>query len=410
MRLIFIGFLFYAVGMTHAKRHVAVLGVYAPFPPDLLREFPAHIGRMLSSDDQLVVYDLRKNHAQALDSAGGNAEGWNRQWLNSLHGGTVQQGLAVHCNDMRELLQCRLELVGMGSDLSVTYDTLFFHAEAKSDPTSLPQEWADGFKRMWGGNESSRASAQTTEFSPPLHSAMLIKGTRVLYRDSVRFFPQGTRLIRGERGPVVEMKLGDQRFFLFPKSSYSLPTSRTLVLDSGRLDLVGGNDSSFLLGPSLRAVGKAKLASLSHEGNTTVLRLFRGRLVVFPLLGTKNSFELQDMESFSTRGYAGERNLLSLEEEKRMRRDLEEFMAGALLSQLLAPSAALREKLFYTQNTIRSADPELVDFMGAGVERFGIPSGIPTLEGELWRHEDKNPDAALRDAGCYLCSPFRVGR
>ncbi len=395
--------------LASAKTHLAVLGVFAPFPPELLRRFPEDIGRLLSADSQLVVYDLRKTHGRDLDSLGGREGDWNREWLNTLHGGSLQKGLSVVCREGSGLLHCRLNILALGRNGTDKVDSLLFHGEAKIDPASLPREWADGFLRMESQIPQGAEFSQGARFSPPLSPAMLVKGKRIIHRDSVPNFPPGTRLIRGEWGEITEMKVGDQRYFLYPKSAYSLPSPQNLVLDSGSLALAGGGDSVFLVSPSLRAVGKAKLASLTHEGKISVLRLFRGNLKVSPLLGSQSSYQLREMESFSTRGYAGERRLLSLEEERRVRRDLEAFLEGPVLSQLLAPSAALREKLFYVENRIGSADPELVEFIGSDMGRFGIRSGIPTLEGEIWRHEDKPLDAALREAGCYLCSPDRVG-
>ncbi len=241
-----------------------------------------------------------------------------------------------------------------------------------------------------------------------LQNATLVDHYEVLQMGQVDSASPGSELWTGSQFKPSQISRADADYALFPNSIYSFAISNSLGLLRGKLVILGKNREYKFFTPSIRLISQSRVLLVYHYDQTSELTLLGGSLKASPLLSAQGEKTISGRVYFSTKGYTLEQKNIKPEDGDALLGQLESIVSKELLDSLLIP-----EKRY-----VRSADSlEFLNVAPMSLQEFAfrnmavlglVPSGIQ-LSGEVWDTRSTYWKLPAYEAGCYLCSPNRLG-
>lgn len=173
-----------------------------------------------------------------------------------------------------------------------------------------------------------------------------------------------------------------------------------------KLGLLAFQDQLVVLTPSFIVRGQPQAVLLRHEGNVSTVEVVKGNVSAQPLLSSVEPAALGPMRVARTRGYS-----LKLERLNPMRADrlLREF-------DVLDPNKGSRPfaiflpgKLFGAGAALHTADRSIQSFVAGEFQELDMETDVLSSEKEGWSEFPGTLRTGAQEAGCYLCSPDRLG-
>lgn len=173
-----------------------------------------------------------------------------------------------------------------------------------------------------------------------------------------------------------------------------------------KLGLLAFQDQLVVLTPSFIVRGQPQAVLLRHDGNVSTVEVVKGNVNVQPLLSSVEPATLGPMRVARTRGYA-----LKLERLNPMRADrlLREFddldpNKGSRPFAIFLPG-----KLFGAGASLHTADRSIQSFVAGEFQALDMETDVLSSEKEGWSEFPGTLRSGAQEAGCYLCSPDRLG-
>lgn len=173
-----------------------------------------------------------------------------------------------------------------------------------------------------------------------------------------------------------------------------------------KLGLLAFQDQSVVLTPSFIVRGQPQAVLLRHEGSISTVEVVKGSVTAQPLLSSVGPVTVGPMRVARSRGFA-----LSVERLNTMRADrlLREFEAldpnrGSRPFALFLPG-----KLFGVGASLRTADRSMQSFVAGESRELDMEMDVLSSEKEGWSEFPGTLRTGAQAAGCYLCSPDRLG-
>ncbi|HLP42590.1 MAG TPA: hypothetical protein VK465_13860 [Fibrobacteria bacterium] len=239
---------------ARAKVTVSVLGTWvegqdSAFNADLARD----LGQVLADDTTLLVYDLRRKHGRALDSAAARRELDRASLLMPIAGGIVKWGLSAECRENRKEeargdISCGLDVLSMADGQRISLDTVRFLPEAVGKRKRLGQSLAHSFLVHFVPKHAEARSMGTLRIQPPANPAMLVRDMQILRRGPIDAIPLGATLSIGDAPVLHVISMDNMHYVLYPNSSYTYLLPRVVQVNAGTLGIFRGDDSSSIAG------------------------------------------------------------------------------------------------------------------------------------------------------------------
>jgi len=173
-----------------------------------------------------------------------------------------------------------------------------------------------------------------------------------------------------------------------------------------KLGLLAFQDQLVVLTPAFIMRGQPQAVLLRQEGNVSSVEVVKGNVNVQPLLSSIAPATLGPMRLARTRGYA-----LKTERLNPMRADrlLREFDAldpnkGSRPFAIFLPG-----KLFGAGAALHTADRGIQSFVAGEFQELDMETDVLSSEKEGWSEFPGTLRTGAQGAGCYLCSPDRLG-
>ncbi|MEO6094586.1 MAG: hypothetical protein ABIW76_02550 [Fibrobacteria bacterium] len=264
---------------SHGKSPVSVLGAYvqdrdSAYCDGLSRD----LAQALAEDTSMLVFDLRKKNASALDSAHAKGGLRNARLLAPMNGNTVKWGMLMECGELREEYRCRLEVLDMKTGAGKTLDTLHVLLEAGEKRKPFAQAAARAFTASFNTKKADGPALGTLKLKVPANPAMLIRGLAILHKGSISEVPVGATLVIGDSPRLVVLSMDNVHFILYPHSSYTYLLPKVMQLNHGALGILKGVDSTSIEG-KLRSAAALDQSNLIWKTLTKVAALDTSNLL-----------------------------------------------------------------------------------------------------------------------------------
>ena len=286
--------LLFAAASVSGKLPLSILGAYVSGEDSAYCESLARdLGQTLADDTSLLVFDLRKKHGSALDSA--HAQGRLNQaaFLATLGSGQVRWGILVACSEAKGDLACRLEALDLKQGKGRLIDTLRFLPEAASKRKQLGQVLARPILAHFFPTREQFKSPGKLRIRPPAMPAMLVRDLQILQRGPISEIPLGATLVVGDASQLMEIGLENLHYVLYPRSSYTYLLPKVVQLNAGALGILKGEDTSSLAGKLRQAGSQATTLDQSNLiwRNLSKLAALDSSNLVWKTLGKVSSLD-----------------------------------------------------------------------------------------------------------------------
>ncbi|HKP94658.1 MAG TPA: hypothetical protein VJ385_02770 [Fibrobacteria bacterium] len=249
------------LGSAWGKVAVSVLGAYVEGRDSAYHDgLSRDLGQALAEDTSLLVFDLRKKNAAALDSAHALGTLAQASLLVPMNGNQVKWGLVVECAELKEEYRCRLEAVDMFAIETRVLDTLYVLLEAGEKRKQFAQAAARPFAAALLPKKAETPAVGTLKLKVPANPATLIRGLAVIRRGSIAEVPLGTTLVIGDSPRLIVVSMENVHYVLYPHSSYTYMLPKVVQLNQGTLGIIKGVDSASV-------EGKLRQATALDESN-----------------------------------------------------------------------------------------------------------------------------------------------
>lgn len=173
-----------------------------------------------------------------------------------------------------------------------------------------------------------------------------------------------------------------------------------------KLGLLAFQDQSVVITPSFIVRGRPQAVLLRHEGSISTLELVKGSLTVQPLLSSGEAETVGPMRIARTRGYALKQERLNPSRGDRLLREFEALdpNKGSRPFAMFLPG-----KLFGAGAALRTADRSVQSLMAGEFREMDFELDVLSSEKEGWTEFPGTLRTGAQEAGCYLCSPERLG-
>ena len=235
--------------LSSGKLPVSLLGAYmdtrdSAFIDGLNRD----LAQDLAEDTAFLVYDLRKKHGGALDSAHANGGLRDRSLLGPMASGIVKWGLVVECQERKEEIFCRLEAVAIATGQGNLIDTVHMLPEAGEKRKLLSQALVKPINAYFFPKKKSQPNMGSLKIKPPANPAMLVRGMQIMKRGEIAEIPLGSTLVIGDAPHLLVIDMENVHYVLYPHSSYTYMLPKVVQLNHGSLGILKGIDSSSIEG------------------------------------------------------------------------------------------------------------------------------------------------------------------
>lgn len=248
-------------GRAWGKVAVSVLGGYVDGRDSSYNEgFSRDLGQNLAEDTALLVFDLRKKNANALDYAHSTGALRDKALLAPMNGNQVKWGLIVECSEQKEEYRCGLEALDMFSLQGRALDTLHVLLEAGEKRKQFAQAAARAFESALLMRKDDPPAMGVLKLKVPANPAMLIRGLAILHRGSISEIPLGATLVIGDAPRPVTVSMENIHYVFYPHSSYTYMLPKVVQLNQGTLGILKGIDSGSV-------EGKLRQATALNQNN-----------------------------------------------------------------------------------------------------------------------------------------------
>jgi hypothetical protein len=173
-----------------------------------------------------------------------------------------------------------------------------------------------------------------------------------------------------------------------------------------KLGLLAFQDQSVILTPSFIVRGRPQAVMLRHDGNVSTVEVVKGNVSAQPLLSSGPPVDVGPMRVARTRGYALKQERLNPSRADRLLREFEALdpNKGSRPFAIFLPG-----KLFGAGAALRTADRSMQSFMAGESRELDMEMDALSSEKEGWTEFPGTLRTGAQEAGCYLCSPDRLG-
>ena len=173
-----------------------------------------------------------------------------------------------------------------------------------------------------------------------------------------------------------------------------------------KLGLLAFQDQSVVLTPSFIVRGRPQAVLLRHEVDLSTVEVVKGALTAQPLLGSGEPAAVGAMRVARTRGYALKQERLNPARADRLLREFDAFdpNRGSRPFAMFLPG-----RLFGAGAALRTVDRSMQSFMAGEFRELDMEMDILSSEKEGWTEFSGTLRTGANEAGCYLCSPDRLG-
>ena len=173
-----------------------------------------------------------------------------------------------------------------------------------------------------------------------------------------------------------------------------------------KLGLLAFQDQSVVVTPSFIVRGQPQAVLFRHEGSVSTLEVVKGNLNAQPLLSSQPGTAVSPMRVVRTRGYSLKQERLNPIRGDRLLREFEAIdpNKGNRPFALFLPG-----KLFGAGAALRTADRAMQGFIAGEFREMDMEMDVLSSEKEGWTEFPGTLRSGSQGAGCYLCSPDRLG-
>lgn len=173
-----------------------------------------------------------------------------------------------------------------------------------------------------------------------------------------------------------------------------------------KLGLLAFQDQSVVVTPSFIVRGQPQAVLFRHDGAVSTLEVVKGTMSVQPLLSSQPPASVNPMRVVRTRGYSLKQERLNAVRGDRLLRDFEAIdpNRGNRPFALFLPG-----KLFGAGASLRTADRSMQSFIASEYRELDMEMDVLSSEKEGWTEFPGTLRSGAQGAGCYLCSPDRLG-
>jgi hypothetical protein len=248
-------------GSAWGKVAVSVLGAYVEGRDSAYNDgLSRDLGQALADDTGLLVFDLRKKNAAALDSA--HAEGTLIQasLLGPMNGNQVKWGMVLECAESKEEYRCSPTMVDLFAFRPRPLDTLYVVPQAGEKRKQFAQAAARPFAAAALGRPAEAPSAGTLKLKVPANPATLTRGLAILRKGAIAEVPLGATLVIGDAPKPIVLSMENIHYVLYPHSSYTYLLPKVVQLNQGALGIIKGVDTASV-------EGKLRQATALNQSN-----------------------------------------------------------------------------------------------------------------------------------------------
>ncbi len=173
-----------------------------------------------------------------------------------------------------------------------------------------------------------------------------------------------------------------------------------------KLGLLAFQDNSVVLTPSFISRGQPQAVLFRHEGRISTMEVVKGSMSLQPLLSSQEPVNIGPLHTARTRGYSLKQERLNPMRGDHILRELEDAnpaKGGRNFIQFLPG------KFFANGSSLRTADRPIQAFMAGEFRELDMEMDVLSSEKEAWTEFNGTFRTGSQEAGCYLCSPDRLG-